>query len=64
MYTVRNYKPSDRERLRYIAMETAWEQGCLMNYQIICINKGMNIWLCAVSADTQAVINFIGNTAF
>ncbi|MCM1114997.1 MAG: GNAT family N-acetyltransferase [Clostridium sp.] len=25
MYTVRKYKSSDRERLRYIAMETAWE---------------------------------------
>ena len=24
MYTIRRYKPSDREQLRYIAMETAW----------------------------------------
>lgn len=24
MYTIRKYRPDDRERLRYIAMETAW----------------------------------------
>ena len=27
MYTVRKYKPSDRERLRYICKETTWDDN-------------------------------------